>query len=64
MKADYQRILTGMTMAQVEGILGPPEESHPTHFGADMVTWAYRDNGQRLFIWFDGSGRVKLKSEG
>ena len=62
MKADFERILTGMSMAQVEGILGPPEESHATRFGADMVTWAYRDNGQRLFIWFDGTGCVKLKS--
>ncbi len=63
MKRDFQRVLAGMSMDDVEGVLGPPEESHATSFGAErMTTWAYRADGGRLFIWFDEDGRVKLKS--
>lgn len=63
MKRDFQRVLAGMSMDDVEAVLGPPEESHPTSFGAErMTTWAYHADGVRLFVWFDESGHVKLKS--
>ena len=63
MKAAFARVSTGMSMDDVKAILGPPEESHPTSFGDEnMTTWAYHAGGQRLFVWFDDNGQVKLKS--
>ena len=63
MKRAFERISRGMSMDDVKDILGPPDESHPTSFGAEkMTTWAYRADGGRLFVWFDEDGRVKLKS--
>ena len=64
MKRDFERVLAGMSKEDVEAVLGPPEESYPTNFGAEkMTTWAYRADGRRLFVWFDENGQVKLKSD-
>jgi hypothetical protein len=63
MTRHFERISRGMTMDAVEAILGPPEESYPTSFGAErMTTWTYHVEGQRFFVWFDENGEVKLKS--
>ena len=64
MKRDFARIVRGMSMDQVEAILGPADATHPTSFGTEkMTTWAYRDDTGQRFVWFDKDGRVKLKSD-
>ena len=63
MMEGFEQVSMGMSMNEVEAILGLPEESHPTSFGArKMTTWAYHVGGRRLFVWFDEDGQVKLKS--
>jgi hypothetical protein len=63
MKQDFDRVQRGMSMQEVEAILGPPDEAHPTSFGAEqMTTWTYDHDCGRLFVWFDTAGQVKLKS--
>jgi hypothetical protein len=64
MTRDFGRIERGMSMEQVEAILGPPDEVHPTGFGDEkMTTWTYHAEGGLLFIWFDNNDQVKLKSQ-
>ena len=64
MRQDFERIQRGMSMEQVEAILGPPDEVHPTGFGDEkMTTWTYHSEGGLLFVWFDENDHVKLKSQ-
>lgn len=64
MKQDFERVQRGMSMEEVEAILGPPDEAHPTSFDPDQTTtWTYNHEGERLFVWFDSAGQVKLKSQ-
>ena len=64
MTRDFERVATGMSMEQVEAILGPPDEVHPTGFGDEkMTTWTYHAEGGLLFVWFDNNDQVKLKSQ-
>ena len=50
MMEGFEQVSMGMSMNEVEAILGLPEESHPTSFGArKMTTWAYHVGGRRLF---------------
>jgi hypothetical protein len=64
MARDFGRIERGMSMEQVEAILGPPDEVHPTGFGDEkMTTWTYHAEGGLLFVWFDNNDQVKLKSQ-
>jgi len=64
MKQNFEQIVSGMTMDEVEAILGPPDKSHPTRFGdGKMTTWAYRADGELLFVWFNENGKVRVKSD-
>jgi hypothetical protein len=64
MKQDFERIGRGMSMEQVETIMGPPDEVHPTGFGDEkMTTWTYQAEAGMVFVWFDGNDQVKLKSQ-
>jgi hypothetical protein len=63
MKQGFELIERGMSMEQVETIMGPPDEVHPTGFGdKKMTTWTYHAEEGLVFVWFDEDDHVKLKS--
>ena len=53
----------GMSMQEVESILGTPSRTHVLNIGTEMLTsWIYHTDAEPMCIWFDGQDRVKMAS--
>ena len=68
-RANYDKITNGMTLEQVQGILGSPGEKASAdvklpgveiRVGAEVYTW--RDDGRKITVVFD-DGKVSAKSQ-
>lgn len=59
----FGRIQRGMTMKQVESILGAPDDTQPVRVGEELLaTWIYHTATGAAYIWFDENNKVKLTS--
>ena len=59
----FNEVQRGMSADQVASMLGSPDRIRSLSFGNETwTTWTYQRERKRLFVWFDGEDRVKLKS--
>ena len=57
-RSPMARIHEGMTEREVEGILGPPDDSHAYITGKAFVPWYYGPDRSRFACYYRGLGRV------
>ena len=63
MQRDFENIKMGMSKDDVVEIVGVPDETHQVPFGGEMLTvWVYRIEARTVRIWFDESGKLRLKN--
>ena len=60
---DFENIKLGMCKDDVVRIVGVPDETRQVPFGGEMLTvWVYRIEARTVRIWFDESGKLRLKN--
>lgn len=66
-KRAYLQVTGGMTMAEVQEIMGRPEdeaEDAITAEGEFERSWTFHESGERLTVVFDSNGRSRYKEHG
>jgi len=63
MRQGFESIKLGMSKDDVVKIVGDPDETRQVPFGGEMLTaWVYRIEAKTVRIWFDASGKLRLKN--
>ena len=63
MQRDFENIKMGMSKDDVVEIVGVPDEIRHVPFGGEMLTaCVYRTEAKPVRIWFDESGKMRLKN--
>jgi hypothetical protein len=59
--SDYKKVQDGMTLQQVESVLGSPTEVSPKPDGGKEVRWFGRNHGM-IYVEFDENGAMVRKN--
>lgn len=60
---DFGRVKLGMSQEETVKILGVPDETRHVPFGGQTLTgWVYRTEAKPIQIWFDETGKLRLKN--
>jgi hypothetical protein len=60
---DFGSVKLGMSQEDVGKVLGIPDETRQVPFGGQTLTgWVYRTEAKPIQIWFDESGKLRMKN--
>ncbi len=59
---DFRSIKPGMSMEDVVTVVGDPGTTYQVPLGGELLTaWVYRTADKPLRMWFDSTGKLRLK---